>query len=142
MMHREAVMWAASMVVLIACNTQSGETNIEVPITNEQVRNHVFLQCMYDDEYFPKHLVNKAEQILLRLCGRIEKEKPPDETALYALTRAATADFNRLAEEFLDADSDIETGARECIAADFDFIAKAYGFADVDVEELISNRDW
>jgi hypothetical protein len=85
---------------------------------------------------------NKGKQILVRLCGRIEKEKPADEAALYVLTHAATNDFNDLAEEFFEADSEIETGARECIASDFDFIAKAYGFANADVEKLIATRDW
>jgi Family of unknown function (DUF5713) len=58
------------------------------------------------------------------------------------LTHAATDDFNQLAEEFFEAESEIETAARECIAADFEFIANAYGFANADVEELIATRDW
>ncbi|MPN01681.1 hypothetical protein SDC9_148892 [bioreactor metagenome] len=36
----------------------------------------------------------------------------------------------------------METAARECIAADFEAIAKAYGFEDADVEELIALREW
>jgi hypothetical protein len=47
-----------------------------------------------------------------------------------------------LAGEFEDAGSEIETVARECIGDDFDFIARAYGFGDVDTEELIATRDW
>ncbi len=110
--------------------------------SNEQVRNHAFLQCMYEDSYFPKHLVDKGQRILLALCERIEKEKPKDETALYVLTHAATEEFNALAEEFFEANSEIETAARECIAADFKFIATAYGFSNADSEELIATRDW
>jgi hypothetical protein len=111
-------------------------------LANEQIKSHAFLQCMYQDAYFPKHLVDKGKQILVRLCERIENEKPADEAALYVLTHAATNDFNDLAEEFIEADSEMETGARECIASDFDFIAKAYGFANADMEELIGTRDW
>jgi Family of unknown function (DUF5713) len=109
--------WAASMAVICtvtACHRDTGGTENAVPVSNEQIRKHAFLQCMYDDAYFPKHLVDKGKQILLRLCARIEQEKPADEAALYVLTHAATDDFNRLAEEFFDADSEIETGAREC----------------------------
>jgi hypothetical protein len=113
-----------------------------VTLSNEQIGRHAFLQCMYEDEYFPKNLVDKGKQILLRLSARIEKEKPADEAALYALTHAATNEFNHLAEEFFDADSEIETAAAECIALDFDFIAKAYGFENADLEELIATRDW
>ncbi|MFC4310357.1 DUF5713 family protein [Steroidobacter flavus] len=111
-------------------------------ISNEQIKSHAFLQCMYDDEYFPKHLVDKGKKILLGLCERIEKEKPADEAALYSLTHSATNEFNDLAEEFFEADSEIETAARECIASDFEFVAKAYGFVNADIEELIATRDW
>ncbi|HEY3519324.1 MAG TPA: DUF5713 family protein [Gammaproteobacteria bacterium] len=111
-------------------------------ISNEQINNHAFLHCMYEDDYFPKHLVDKGKQILVRLAERIEKEKPADVAALYELTHAATDEFNELAEEFYEADSEIETAARECIAEDFVFIAEVYGFADADGEELIATRDW
>lgn len=49
--------------------------------------------------------------------------------------------INSLQEDFYLNRSEIETGAREAIAMDFDFICKSYGFK-ADVEELISNRDW
>jgi len=65
-----------------------------MPITNEQVKARAFLRSMYDDGYFPNHLVDKGKQILLRLCERIENEKPADEAALYVLTHAATDEFN------------------------------------------------
>jgi hypothetical protein len=110
--------------------------------TNQQVANHAFLTGMYKDAYFPDHLVDKGKAILLRLCERIEAERPADLTALYVLTHAATDEFNDLNEEFAAAGSDIETAAREWIAEDFWFVASAYGFEDADWEELISTRDW
>ena len=61
---------------------------------------------------------------------------------MYALTHAATEEFNALDYEFLAAGSEIETVARELIADDFVFVASAYGFEDADIEELISGRDW
>jgi hypothetical protein len=67
---------------------------------------------------------------------------PADEAALYELTHAATEQFNDLAEQFYDANSEIETVAAECIALDFEFIARAYGFENADLEELIATRDW
>lgn len=140
-MHRTILAWATSLVALAAVAGCTRESAASEP-ANEQIKSHAFLQCMYQDEYFPKHLVDKGKQILVRLCGRIEQEKPADEAALYVLTHAATNEFNDLAEEFFEADSEIETGARECIASDFDFIAKAYGFAHADAEKLIATRDW
>jgi Family of unknown function (DUF5713) len=97
---------------------------------------------MYGDAYYPEHVVDKGTAILLRLCERIETEHPRGLAALYALTNAATEDFNALEAEFDAAGSEIETVAREVIAGDFRFIASAYGFADADGEKLIAGRDW
>ncbi|MEV0228153.1 DUF5713 family protein [Nonomuraea sp. NPDC050786] len=113
-----------------------------MPPTNQQIAGHTFLKSMYQDDYYPDHVVDKGREILLRLCERIEAERPADLAALYALTHAATEEFNELEAEFEEADSEIETVAREVIAEDFWFVASAYGFADADVEELIATRDW
>ncbi|MEW2354312.1 DUF5713 family protein [Spirillospora sp. NPDC029432] len=113
-----------------------------VALTNRQVAGHAFLKGMYDDGYFPDHLVDKGKAILLGLCERIEAERPSDLAALYTLTQAATEEFNALAEEFYAADSEIETVARELIAEDFGFVASVYGYPEADVEKLIATRDW
>ena len=111
-------------------------------ITNEQITGYGFLREMYDDPYFPDEVVDKGKAVLLRLCERIEAERPGDLAALYALTHAATEEFNALEEDFEEAGSEIETAAREQIAEDFGFIASAYGFTDAEVEDLIAPRDW
>lgn len=113
-----------------------------MPITTQQVAGHAFLRQMYEDSYFPDHIVDKGRAILFRLCERIEAEQPSDLAALYVLTQAATEEFNLLEAEFDAAGSEIETVAREVIAEDFWFVASAYGFTDADVEELIATRDW
>ncbi|MBR7835701.1 hypothetical protein KDL01_20665 [Actinospica durhamensis] len=113
-----------------------------MPVENAQVRTHQFLQGMYSDGYFPDPVVDKGKAILLRLCERIEADRPVDLAALYALTGVATEEFNLLQDDFEAAESEIETVAREVIARDFRFIASAYGFTDADVEELIADRDW
>ncbi|WP_460071498.1 DUF5713 family protein [Streptomyces sp. YKOK-I1] len=111
-------------------------------ISNPDVTAHPFLEGLYRDRYFPDHVVDKGKAILLALCERIEAEHPADLSALYALTRAATEAFNALEAEFEEAGSEIETVAREEIAGDFWFVARAYGFTDADVEELIATREW
>lgn len=113
-----------------------------MPVRNEQIAAHEFLRGMYRDGYFPDHLVDKGKAILLALCERIEAEHPRDLEALYALADIATRQFNELDADFVAADSEIETVAREVIADDFGFIASAYGFTDADVETLIGERDW
>ncbi|MER8187768.1 DUF5713 family protein [Kitasatospora sp. NPDC094015] len=113
-----------------------------MPITNERVTGYGFLRPMYADPHFPDQVVDAGRAILLRLCERIEAEQPPDLAALYALTQAATEEFNHLEAAFEAAGSGIETVAREWIAEAFWFVASAYGFADADVEELIATREW
>ncbi|MBB5875221.1 MULTISPECIES: DUF5713 family protein [Xanthomonas] len=111
-------------------------------IRNEQTAYYPFLQEMLDDDYFPPSLVGKGQKILLRLCEAIEAQAPADLPALYRLTHAATEEFNKLALEFEAHDSEIETAASANIGVDFLHIARAYGFADADVEELIAPREW
>jgi hypothetical protein len=111
-----------------------------MPIQNEKVRGHTFLKAMLADAYFPKHLVGKGQDLLRQLAERIEREAPEGE-AVYKLTQATAEAFNELQDEFWEADSEIETAAREAIAGDVEFILEAYGY-DVDIEEAIGNRDW
>ena len=111
-------------------------------IANEKIKNHPWLADMYADGYFPDFLVDKIKVILLDLCEQIEREQPTTDEALLKLTHAATERINALAEEFEENDSELETGAREAMGADFDFIVRAYGFADIDIEDVIAPRDW
>ena len=116
-------------------------TTASPSVSHAQLQSHAFLADMVQDEYFPPALVAQGQQILLRLCERIERERPADGAALMALTHAATLEFNVLGEAFEAQGSELETVARENIGSDVDFIARSYGF-DVDVEDLISPREW
>ncbi|MFI1418712.1 DUF5713 family protein [Streptomyces sp. NPDC020731] len=113
-----------------------------MPISNERVTAHPFLSALYRDDYYPDHVVDRGRAVLLALCERIEAERPADLAALYALTHAATEEFNDLEAEFEAAGSEIETVARDEMGGEFRFVARAYGFDDADVEELIAPRDW
>jgi len=101
-----------------------------------------YLKGMAQDAYFPPALVKKGQQILERLDARLAKEPPRDVQELLELTHAATEEFNELAEEFYEHDSEIETAAREDIAASFGELLDRHGFGDVDIEEVIAPRDW
>ncbi|MEU0600974.1 DUF5713 family protein [Streptomyces sp. NPDC006393] len=111
-------------------------------LDNARAAGHPFLRELYQDGYYPDQVVDRGRDILLRLCARIEAERPADLPALYALTHAATEEFNDLEAAFEEAGSEIETVAREAMAEDFAFVAGAYGFPDADVEELIAPREW
>ena len=113
-----------------------------MPITNQRVLDYGLLGALYEDDYFPDHVLDKGVAILTRLCERIEADPPADLAALYVLTHAATEEFNDLEAEFDAAGSEIETVAREEIGEAFWVIAQAYGYSDADSEELIATREW
>ena len=111
-------------------------------LVNEQIISFNFLEDMFEDDYYPNSCVEKGRDILIDLCFQIEAQNPQDLTELYELTHAATDKFNLLQDDFEANDSEIETVARECIAANFFYLANAYGFKDADHEDLIATRDW
>lgn len=111
-------------------------------ITNEKMKEYPFLEQMEGEDFYPQFLVERGKGILVQLCLQIEQDKPQTLDDLYVHTHAATDKFNDLEIEFFKNDSEIETIAREAIGADFDYIAKAYGFANADGEELIGTRNW
>jgi hypothetical protein len=110
-------------------------------IQNPKVQAYPFLEIMSRDRYYPAHLVERGQQLLIQLCEQIEQTRPEDLDALYRLTHATTEAFNALGEDFYAEDSELETVARDCIAVDFSNIAQAYGF-DADIEELVAPREW
>lgn len=111
-------------------------------LKNPAMANRAILQEMYDDSYFPDPLVDQLKQLFVTLCEGLESDPPQDLDALYARTHAVTEEINDLQNAFADAGSEIETGAREALGAEFAFVAAAYGFEDADIEELIATRDW
>lgn len=111
-------------------------------IKNEKIKNYKFLTEMYSDPYFPKDLVDKVKEIEISFCQNIESSQPESLDTLYQISDIYIEQINNLQQAFDEADSEIETVARETIGADFHFIALAYGFDTVDHEEIIRFRDW
>ena len=142
-MHIKQIITLSLLFLLLSCNSstkQTGTTSLK-DIKNEAIKQHQFLQPMYNDAYFPKQLVDEAKAILIELCARIESTKPKTDQELIILTHEATANFNHLDRKFISEGSEIETVAREAIAEEIAYIANTYGFK-TDIETLISNRDW
>ena len=113
-----------------------------MPITNAAMADYEFLAVLYEDDFFPNHVLDMGKAVLVRLCERLEADRPADLEALYVLTQAATKEFNGLEDEFEAAGSEIETVAREEICGDVYNIAAAYGFPDAEHEKLTATRDW
>ena len=134
---------AIQAMVICGCAPalKSPETTSSMNITNPALRDYQFLANMYRDDYFPDFLVDKCGEILIEFCLEIERQKPTTDQELFTLSHAATNRINELTDDFMENDSELETGAREALGADFAFIVSTYGF-NVDIEEVIATRDW
>ena len=113
-------------------------------LANPVLHSHNFLSSMYADSYFPAALVGEIENILLHLCRDIGRDRPQTLEAFCRNTHSAVEKINALQQRFEEQGSKIETVARDAIAADVDFIVRAYGLdTDEDgLEELLAPRKW
>ncbi|KQQ49246.1 hypothetical protein ASF84_23370 [Pseudomonas sp. Leaf127] len=111
-------------------------------LDNPTMDDHVFLQGMYADDYFPDEVVDLCKDVLIDLCRQIEQQQPATLEALYVLSHAATERLNALQDTFEAHGSELETAARDALAEDFSWIASAYGFAEADLEEMMAPREW
>ncbi len=136
----ERAIFTLLFAVLLGCSERPNSMD-QSALQNPVMRDRAILADMYADDYFPKHLVDECKAIMVQVCHRIESEKPKELEALYVITHDATERLNGLQEVFEENGSELETGAREALGAEFDVIAKAYGF-EADVEELIAPREW
>jgi hypothetical protein len=99
-----------------------------------------YLPEMYDDAYFPRHLVDKVRDAIRAAVTFIENGDHSKEEVQAALDRM-TETINDLQDDFLEADSEIETGARDSIGETVERVLAALEI-DIDHEEAIRNRDW
>lgn len=106
------------------------------------LKNDDYVYDMRDDDYYPQHLVQKVVDELRKFDELLDAgERDPQK--IQARADEVTRNINTLEDEFDEADSEIETVARESIAETFYLILKEYGLEeDFDIEELIAEREW
>ena len=102
--------------------------------------NYKLLDEMYQDEYYPDFLVDKVRNQLQKVIDLLERGETDTEAVQETLDEAVCG-INDLQEEFDENDSEIETVARECIAADVAYLLERFDIP-IDIEEAIRERDW
>ena len=102
--------------------------------------NYKLLDEMYQDEYYPDFLVDEVRDALQKVVDLLESGETNTEVVQETLDEAVSS-INDLQEEFDENDSEIETVARECIAADVAYILEWFDIS-IDTEEAIRERDW
>lgn len=102
--------------------------------------NYTLLADMYNDEYYPKFLVDKIKDEILKVISYLEERERSNEEIQQKFDEMTIA-INDLQEEFDENDSEIETVARESIG-DAVFHILNYFNIDIDCETAIGERDW
>ena len=102
--------------------------------------NYKLLSEMYQDDYYPAFLVDKVKDELQRVICLLETGEKELKTIQETLDEAICG-INDLQEAFDENDSEIETVARESIAASVAYILKWFEIP-FDTEEAIRERDW
>ncbi len=102
--------------------------------------NYIYLKDMYNDSYFPKFLVDKVRDEIIKVVEYLEEEGHKTEDIQEKFDNMTIA-INDLQEEFDENGSEIETGARESIGETVDYIIKYFDI-DIDTETAIGERDW
>ena len=118
--------------------------------------NYKLLDEMYQDNYYPTFLVDKVKDELQKVIDLLESGETDTEVVQETLDEAVCG-INDLQEEFDENDSEIETVARECIAATVAYILEWFNIP-IDTgshykpdatqlitgnsEEAIRERDW
>ena len=83
--------------------------------------NYKLLDEMYQDDYYPAFLVDKVKDELQKVIDLLESGETNTDAVQETLDEAV-CDINDLQEEFDEHDSELETVARECIAATVAYI--------------------
>ncbi|EAK8409812.1 DUF5713 family protein [Listeria monocytogenes] len=99
-----------------------------------------YLEGMYQDPFFPPFLVDKIKQSILDTVQFLE-EGNHDTEAIQAKFDEMTLAINALQDEFYENESELETGARDSIAETIIPILAHYKI-DIDIEELLREREW
>ena len=100
--------------------------------------NYKLLDEMYQDDYYPASLVDKVKDELQKVIDLLENGETDPEVVQETLDEAVCG-INDLQEEFDEHDSEIETVARECIAATVAYILEWFNIP-IDTEEAIRKR--
>lgn len=99
-----------------------------------------YLADMYEDDYFPKPLVDRLQGTLKETVDFLESGKHSTSEIQDELDRM-TQEINELQDAFLEAKSELETIARESISTTVEEILKYFEIA-IDVEDALRLREW
>lgn len=96
---------------------------------------------MFDDEYYPDILVAEIKQHIERFAQKVAKSGLSDQE-IYQLANLTVADINVMKPQFEDLDSSLDDSAADYIAEAMMMVVQKHGLFEIEMEELITNREW
>ena len=96
---------------------------------------------MFDDEYYPDILVAEIKQHIERFASNVSKSDLSDQD-VYQLAHETVVDINATKPQFEDLDSSLDDTAADYIAEAMMMVVQEQGLFDIEMEELVVNREW
>lgn len=96
---------------------------------------------MFDDEYYPDILVAEVKQHIERFAKKVAKPNL-SEHDIYHFAHETIVEINKMKPQFEDLDSSLDDTAADYIAESMMMVVQDEGYMDIEMEELIANREW
>ncbi|WP_273779478.1 DUF5713 family protein [Acinetobacter sp. GSS19] len=96
---------------------------------------------MYDDDYYPDVLVDELKQLLRPFAKQVAKGGLSNQ-AIYHEAHETIGKINKMKPKFEDCDSSLDDTAADYIAEAMMMVLQEAGYFDIEMEELIANREW
>ena len=95
---------------------------------------------MFDDEYYPDILVAEIKQLIEKFAKKLAKVN--SESEIYILAGETVSEINEMKPQFEDLDSSLDDTAADYIAEAMMMVVQDEGYLEIEIEELVSNREW
>ncbi|MCX0333737.1 DUF5713 family protein [Acinetobacter radioresistens] len=103
--------------------------------------NDELLTPMFEDEYYPDELVSRIKQLLLQFSEKITASSLI-QTDIYSSAQEIIVQINKMKPKFEQMDSSLDDAAADYIAEAMMMVVQEAGYLDIDMEELVANREW
>ena len=96
---------------------------------------------MYEDGYYPDFLVTELKQHIVQFARRVSKSGLSD-ADIYRYAHETIVQMNEMKPKFADMDSALDDTAADYIAEAMMMVVQDAGYFEIEMEELVSNREW
>ena len=96
---------------------------------------------MFDDEYYPDILVAEVKQHIHQFSKKVSRTDL-SESEIYRFAHQTLIEINEMKPQFEDLDSSLDDTAADYIAEAMMMVVQDSGYLEIEIEELIANREW